>query len=174
RNRSRANYVQIMSYESDEDEFLIDGPELQKAPKGKRVFHGDDECGENASPTALPLKPGNKTKPSDFVASQNRRSTRTRKSAPNSTEGTPQLLTKQPLFSVPEIAPSSNTESGPKKTRSYPQAKQPNNSPPSIEPLTPLNRTPALVCVTSSSALRLGLSRKNIRKTLHPNIRLSR
>lgn len=174
RNRSRISYVELVGYGSDEDDFIIDGPEILKTSKRRKELRSDDECTVNAPPTALPLKLDDKTKSPNLAAVQNKGRSRTRNPASNPADVTPQPLTKQPLLSVPGITPFSNTEPGTEKTRSPLQAKHLNDLPSSIEPLTPLNSTPTLVCVTPSSALRLGLSRKNIRKTLHPNIRLSR
>ncbi|KAL5104680.1 hypothetical protein TcWFU_004810 [Taenia crassiceps] len=165
RSRTRINYATLLGYESDEDDFIINGSEIPKTPKRKMRNGSDDEYEVKVSPTALSSKPDKKGSP-DYDPSRNKKSTRTRKLASNSTDVTPKPLTKQPLVTVSERAHFSNVESF-----SSQQAKHPGNLPTATEPLTPLNNAPASVCVTPSSALRIGLSRKNIRKTLHPNIR---
>ncbi|KAH9279086.1 hypothetical protein ECG_08316 [Echinococcus granulosus] len=173
RNRSRVNYVKVLDCESDEDDFLIDGSGIPKSLKRKKCPSSYDEYTEAVSPSTSSLKSDNKTVSPAFATTKSRAGRCTNKSASNSTDVTPQPLTKKPLLSIPKLAPLSEIESGTKNMRQNLQADPPNNSMPSIEPSVQRNSTPSLVCVTSSSALRLGLSRKNIRKTLHPNVRLS-
>ncbi|VDM22478.1 unnamed protein product [Hydatigera taeniaeformis] len=172
RIRCRVNYVQLLGCDSDEDDFLIDGSEVPKSPKRKKALYTDDKHEEQDSPNAFESKPVKQAISPNIAARQHKRKPCLKNSVPISNDITPPPLTMRPLLPVPAI-PSSSSGLELENVQSQLQSGCPTTSSPT-KPLTPLNGVPALVCGTPSSALRLGLSRKNIRRSLHPNIKLPR
>ncbi|KAM3183498.1 hypothetical protein ACTXT7_010226 [Hymenolepis weldensis] len=167
------SYASLLDDESD-NEFFHDRLET-KPLKKKRTTDSD---GEEFNEDSYPSSPPKKQKAKKVVNS----STKNRKTAKESTQLvpkpiqlTPQPLSREPLVTATKICASPSINPA---RSTFPEINT--ESSPLIVPVkssnpssTPLTKTPTLFYVTPSSGLRIGLSRKNITKPLHPNIRLS-
>nr|CDS32471.1 conserved hypothetical protein [Hymenolepis microstoma] len=169
RKRVNISYAKLVGDESD-DEFFNDKFETKPLKRKRTADSDDEEFIEDSPPSSPPRK--QKTKK---VINSNTKSHKTVKESTQTVSRSTQPLSKQPLITAAKVdispvpIPARPTVSEASVKSSSPIALTKSLNPPS----TLLTKNSAMVYVTPSSGLRLGLSRKNVKKTLHPHIRLT-
>ncbi|VDO03859.1 unnamed protein product [Rodentolepis nana] len=169
RKRVNISYAKLMSDESD-DEFFNDKFETKPLKRKQTANSDEDEFIDDFPPSSPPKKP--KAKKVTNSSTKNQKST---KESPQTVSKSTQLLSKRPIVAVAKIdaSPIPNSERftaqevSTKSLSSIAPTKSPN------PPSTPMAKNSATFYVTPPSGLRIGLSRKNVKKTLHPHIRLT-
>ncbi|KAM7539462.1 hypothetical protein Aperf_G00000050661 [Anoplocephala perfoliata] len=173
RKRVNISYANLLDDESDDD-FFVDKLQV-KHTKRKKPANSDDEYAEDPPPPS-PLTKQKSKKPTN-PSCKMRKAEEAMQSALKSNEDTSKPLSKQPLITPPNIGVSPTVKP---IRNALPQTSiqaEPLEAPAitsSSSLAVPVSSVQnSLFCVSPSSGLRVGLSRKNIRKPLHPNIRLS-
>ncbi|VDL59766.1 unnamed protein product [Hymenolepis diminuta] len=166
------SYASLLDDESD-NEFFHDRLEIKPLKKKRTADSDSEEFNVDSHPSSPPKKQKAKK-----VVNP---STRNRKSVKDSTQLvskpiqlTPQPLSREPLVTATKICASPSINPA-RSTFSEINTESSSLIAPvkPFNPSTPLTKTPTSFYVTPSSGLRIGLSRKNITKPLHPNVRLS-